>query len=550
MISRIGVLLCTCNRKLESVDFDKVSSYVTNCKGVQAVQVSHNLCKQPSIIRELIRSERLEGLVIGACSLYDALFRDELESEGLNPLLLEVVNLKEQIAGTYEDYDKTTLKAMLLVRGSVEKMKYMGIASHVAPQRISSYTRVTRRALFRSMLKFLKVYRPTPIVEGLLCVGSKACRFCVDACPYGALIVGEGGIIVNKVKCKICGICSAVCPLGAIQIPTHTDEQLEAQMKGMLSDGEIGLDRRVLVFACDESGYPAINATSDLGAKLPLEALVVRLPSLGVLSEVTMLTAFALGADGVLLCGCPDDDCPHPHSLSSAKQRFALVKTLLSSFNINPTRISFLQVRRDDPRDFIEALTKFVDRVKSIDPNPLRLTPTGNNRRTKFINLIKALVDETGVAPRLVEWAAPCPFADISIDQERCTACELCSSSCPTKALEIHRDEKTISLTFDYKDCIGCGLCESICPEKAVSLKRVFDMGRLLEDKPRTLVTQGLVVCSSCGKPFTTINKLKKIKEIHRRSGITSQPTTLSLCPACRRNNILPVAYPTKEVRR
>lgn len=550
MLSRIGVLLCTCNRKLESINFDKVSSYLRNCKGVQAVKVNHDICKQPFIIRELITSEGLDGLVIGACSLYDALFRDESEGGGLNPLLLEVVNLKEQFAGTYADHEKTTLKAMLLIRGSVEKMKYMEAAAHVAPQTIPSDERVTRRALFRSIPKFLKVYRPTPIVEGWLCAGPKACKFCIDACPYNALTVGEGGIIVDKVKCKLCGVCSTVCPLGAIQIPTHTDEQLEAQIKGMLLDMETGLDRRVLVFTCDESSYPAINAASDVGAKLPVEALIVRLPNLGVLSEITILTAFALGADGVILCGCLDCNCPHPNSLSSAKQKFAIVKTLLPTFNIDPSRISLLQVHRDNPQAFIELLAKFVDKIKAIDPNPLQLTFTGDNRRVKFINLIKALADKTSVALGSVEWTAPCYFADIFIDQEKCTACELCSSCCPTKALEIRKDEKAISLAFDYKDCIGCGLCESTCPEKAVNLKRVFDVSRLLEDKPRTLVTQGLVACSNCGKPFATINKLKKIKEIHRRSGITSEPATLRLCQACRRNNILPVMYPTKEVRR
>ncbi|PUA31361.1 MAG: hypothetical protein B9J98_06720 [Candidatus Terraquivivens tikiterensis] len=550
MLSRIGVLLCTCAHKLESVDFDKVLSYLTGCYGVQTVQVHRELCKQPSLIRNLVRSEKLEGLVVGACSFHETLFRDESEDGGLNPLLLEVLNLKEQLAGPHVDREKATLKAALIVRAAVEKMKRMEAVKHVPPQRISANKQVTRRALFRSVLRFLMVYKPTPLVEGSLCINPKACKLCINACSYGALTLGEGGIVVEREKCKVCGSCAASCPFGAIQIPTHNDEQLEVQMRWMLSDMGAKLDRRVIVFACEESGYPAINAASEVGAKVPLEALIIRVPSLGVLSELTLLTAFALGADGVLLAGCPDNDCPHLNGLLSAKQKLSTVKSLLSSFNIDTSRIGIFQARKDESSKLADNLTKFVEDVKHMSPNTLRLTFSGNNRRAKLISLIKALAEETGKVPGILEWAGQCPFADVLIDQERCTACELCGSLCPTKAIEVHKDEKSVALSFKYRDCIGCGLCESTCPEKAVSLKRVFDVGRLLESLPKTLAVQGLVACSNCKKPFTTINKLKKIREIQRQIGVTPEPSTLVLCPACKRNHVLPVMYPTKEVRR
>ncbi len=549
MLSRIGVLLCTCSRKLEFVEFNRVLNYLNDCEGVQAVQVYHELCKQPSVVHKLIRSERLEGLVVGACSLYESLFKDESEDGGLNPLLLEVVSLKEQLAGSYADREKAMLKAALLVRGAVEKMKYMEAAKQMPPQTILTNKQVTRRALFRSVFRLLKVYKPIPLVDTSLCTNPKSCKFCINACSYGALTVGEEGIVVDRERCTLCGSCAANCPFEAIQIPTHTSGQLEAQMKGILSDMEAKLDRRVIVFACEESGYPAINTASDSGAKVPLEAFVIRVPSLGVLSELTLLTAFALGADGVLLCGCLYNDCPHSNGLLSAKQKLALVKSLLSSFKIDPSRMSLFQARRDESSKIIDYLTKFVEKIKSMDPNPLRLTFTGNNKRAKFISLIKALAEKTGSVPEIVEWAGQCPFAEITV-QENCIACELCSSLCPTKAIEVHKDENSVFLSFKYRDCMGCGLCESTCPEKAVSLKRVFDVGRLLEDVPKTLLMQGFIACSNCGKPFTTINKLKKIRDIQRQSGITPEPSTLILCPACRRNYVLSIMYPTKEVRR
>ena len=64
----------------------------------------------------------------------------------------------------------------------------------------------------------------------------RACGYCVDACPYDAITLGEVRLgrvtktaaVVNEVLCKSCGACSAVCLSGAIQQSGFTDDQLLA----------------------------------------------------------------------------------------------------------------------------------------------------------------------------------------------------------------------------------------------------------------------------------------------------------------------------------
>jgi heterodisulfide reductase subunit A len=64
----------------------------------------------------------------------------------------------------------------------------------------------------------------------------RACGYCVDACPYDAIELGEvqmgratkTAAVVNEVLCKSCGACSAVCLSGAIQQSGFTDDQLLA----------------------------------------------------------------------------------------------------------------------------------------------------------------------------------------------------------------------------------------------------------------------------------------------------------------------------------
>ncbi len=64
----------------------------------------------------------------------------------------------------------------------------------------------------------------------------RACGYCVDACPYDAITLGEVRLgrvtktaaVVNEVLCKSCGACSAVCLSGAIQQSGFTDDQMLA----------------------------------------------------------------------------------------------------------------------------------------------------------------------------------------------------------------------------------------------------------------------------------------------------------------------------------
>jgi heterodisulfide reductase subunit A len=64
------------------------------------------------------------------------------------------------------------------------------------------------------------------------CVG---CGDCVSVCPYTAISLVEGKAEVNQALCKGCGTCAATCPAGAIEALHFTDEQLVAQIEGVLA---------------------------------------------------------------------------------------------------------------------------------------------------------------------------------------------------------------------------------------------------------------------------------------------------------------------------
>ena len=63
------------------------------------------------------------------------------------------------------------------------------------------------------------------------CVG---CGDCLLVCPYTAITRVDGKAQVNAALCKGCGTCVATCPSGAIEALHFTDEQIVAQIEGVL----------------------------------------------------------------------------------------------------------------------------------------------------------------------------------------------------------------------------------------------------------------------------------------------------------------------------
>ncbi len=80
------------------------------------------------------------------------------------------------------------------------------------------------------------VVEVAPIVAHIdpeVCAG---CRLCLNLCPYGAIeyLESEGVSRVNEALCKGCGTCVSACPSGASTQRHFRDEQIFAEIEGIL----------------------------------------------------------------------------------------------------------------------------------------------------------------------------------------------------------------------------------------------------------------------------------------------------------------------------
>lgn len=129
MNERIGVFVCHCGINIaQTVDVSRIVEAMRSYPGVVYAEEYKYLCSEPgqNLIREAITRERLDGLVVAACSptLHELTFRQASLQAGLNPYLCEIANIREQVSWVTRDREKATEKALKITRSIVEKVRY------------------------------------------------------------------------------------------------------------------------------------------------------------------------------------------------------------------------------------------------------------------------------------------------------------------------------------------------------------------------------------------------------------------------------------------
>jgi len=114
------------------VDVEGVAEFASKLPGVKVARDSTYLCSDvgQKIIREDIEKKKLDRVVVASCSprMHEETFRQAIDEAGLNPYLLEMINIREQDSWCHtEDPGRATEKAKVLIRMAV------GRASHLEP---------------------------------------------------------------------------------------------------------------------------------------------------------------------------------------------------------------------------------------------------------------------------------------------------------------------------------------------------------------------------------------------------------------------------------
>jgi F420-non-reducing hydrogenase iron-sulfur subunit len=127
-------------------------------------------------------------------------------------------------------------------------------------------------------------------------------------------------------------------------------------------------DPRIVVFCCNWSIYPGLQLSSIESSPddLPGVSHIVSMCS-GRISPELVLEAFANGAWGVMLAGCPPDECQHDGNYKTRK-RFIMLRRVLDQLGIEPDRISMDWFSTGEVAKLKQSVRDFVDHLAKLGP--------------------------------------------------------------------------------------------------------------------------------------------------------------------------------------
>ena len=204
--------------------------------------------------------------------------------------------------------------------------------------------------------------RPLARVNARFC---RACGDCLDVCLTGAIRLEEkDGRIAARVEealCLGCGACAVRCPTGAVSVLNPSKGEVEARLAAL---PELP-GPRLVAFTCNWEAYAAMEAAGRQRRSYPPSVLPVRLPCLSWLSPGMVLRAFELGADGVMLTGCPPEGCHYglgPERVEEVLEKTRLLARLLGL----EERLHLAQIPAGDGRAWADEVTAFVARLSPL----------------------------------------------------------------------------------------------------------------------------------------------------------------------------------------
>jgi len=127
MKKQIGIYICHCGTNIAAtVDVKELVQFSSTLPYVKVARDYAYLCSDPGqdLIKKDIREGSIDRVVVAACSprMHEATFRNTLSSEGLNPYLLNIANIREHCSWVHKDKEQATEKAKRILQAAVARV--------------------------------------------------------------------------------------------------------------------------------------------------------------------------------------------------------------------------------------------------------------------------------------------------------------------------------------------------------------------------------------------------------------------------------------------
>ncbi|WML92199.1 hydrogenase iron-sulfur subunit [Thiothrix lacustris] len=206
--------------------------------------------------------------------------------------------------------------------------------------------------------------------------GCTQCKRCTVECPFGAIDEDEKGYPkYNEARCRRCGTCMGACPVQVISFKNYSIETVGAQLKAVDVPDEFQEKPRILVLACENDAYPALDMAAMKRNESSAFIRVIPVRCLGSTNTIWIKDALGSGYDGVVMMGCKkgaDYQCHFVKGSEMAHVRMEKIGDTLSTMNLESERVAVHEVAITDIDRAPKLLDEMVEVINRVGLSPFK----------------------------------------------------------------------------------------------------------------------------------------------------------------------------------
>ena len=206
--------------------------------------------------------------------------------------------------------------------------------------------------------------------------GCTQCKRCTVECPFGAIDEDEKGYPkYNESRCRRCGTCMGACPVRVISFENYSVDSVGQQIKNVDMPDEFDEKPRILVLACENDAYPALDMAAQNKLEYSAFTRVVPIRCLGSVNTIWLTDALNSGYDGIILMGCQKGDdyqCHFVKGSEIAHMRMSKIADTLKTLNLEEERVATYEVAITDVERTAQLINDMAETIEKIGMSPFK----------------------------------------------------------------------------------------------------------------------------------------------------------------------------------
>jgi len=206
--------------------------------------------------------------------------------------------------------------------------------------------------------------------------GCTQCKRCTVECPFGAIDEDEKRYpVFNESRCRRCGTCMGACPVRVISFDNYSVDTVGEQLKNIEMPDEFDEKPRILVLACENDAYPALDMAAMNRIEYSAFARVIPIRCLGSLNTIWVTDALNSGYDGVVLMGCQKGDnyqCHFVKGSEMAHYRMSKVDDTLQQLSLEKDRVGTYEVAITDIERAPQLINDMAATIERVGMSPFK----------------------------------------------------------------------------------------------------------------------------------------------------------------------------------